>query len=66
MRGRLVPREIMGAIYRAILDRIERRDYDVFCGRPRAAAAPRADRRGDLGAETMHAAGRAIDAAAGA
>jgi 15-cis-phytoene synthase len=27
---RLVAAEIMGAIYRAILDRIERRDYDVF------------------------------------
>jgi 15-cis-phytoene synthase len=28
--GRLVAAEIMGAIYRAVLDRIERRDYDVF------------------------------------
>ena len=28
--GRLVAAEIMGAIYRAILDRIERADYDVF------------------------------------
>ena len=28
--GRLVAAEIMGAIYFAILDRIERRDYDVF------------------------------------
>ena len=27
---RLVAAQIMGAIYRAILDRIERRDYDVF------------------------------------
>jgi phytoene synthase len=27
---RLVAAEIMGAIYRAILRRIERRDYDVF------------------------------------
>jgi phytoene synthase len=27
---RLVPAEIMGAIYRAILHRIERREYDVF------------------------------------
>jgi len=27
---RLAPAEIMGAIYRAILDRIERSDYDVF------------------------------------
>ena len=27
---RLVAAEIMGAIYRAILDRIEERDYDVF------------------------------------
>jgi phytoene synthase len=29
-RRRLVAAEIMGAIYRAILTRIERRDYDVF------------------------------------
>jgi len=28
--GRLVAAEIMGAIYRAILDKIERRGYDVF------------------------------------
>ena len=39
----LVPAEIMGAIYRAILTRIERRDYDVFrevvrVPRPRRAA----------------------------
>ena len=39
---RLVAAEIMGAIYRAILDRIERRDYDVFSSvvrvpRPRRA-----------------------------
>jgi 15-cis-phytoene synthase len=27
---RLIAAEIMGAIYRALLDRIERRDYDVF------------------------------------
>jgi len=27
---RLVAAQIMGAIYRGILDRIERRDYDVF------------------------------------
>ena len=40
---RLVAAEIMGAIYRAILDRIERRNYDVFSAvvrvpRPRRAA----------------------------
>lgn len=40
---RLVAAEIMGAIYRAILTGIERRDYDVFTGvlrvpRPRRAA----------------------------
>lgn len=40
--GRLVAAEIMGAIYRGILDRIERRDYDVFSSvvripRPRRA-----------------------------
>jgi phytoene synthase len=40
--GRLVAAEIMGAVYRAILDRIERRDYDVFSSvvrvpRPRRA-----------------------------
>ncbi len=40
---RLVAAEIMGAIYRAILDRIEREDYDVFSRvvripRPRRAA----------------------------
>jgi phytoene synthase len=29
-RRRLVAAEIMGAIYRALLDRIEERDYDVF------------------------------------
>lgn len=39
---RLVAAEIMGAIYRAILDRIEQRDYDVFSAlvripRPRRA-----------------------------
>jgi phytoene synthase len=39
---RLVAAEIMGAIYRAILDRIERRDFDVFSSvvripRPRRA-----------------------------
>jgi 15-cis-phytoene synthase len=39
---RLVAAEIMGAIYRGILSRIERRDYDVFSGlvrvpRPRRA-----------------------------
>jgi phytoene synthase len=39
---RLVAAEIMGAIYRAILDRIEQRDYDVFSSvvrvpRPRRA-----------------------------
>ena len=28
--GRLTAAEIMGAIYRAILDRIERSDYDIF------------------------------------
>lgn len=40
--SRLVAAEIMGAIYREILDRIERRDYDVFSSvvripRPRRA-----------------------------
>jgi 15-cis-phytoene synthase len=40
---RLIAAEIMGAIYRALLDRIERRDYDVFSEvvripRPRRAA----------------------------
>ena len=40
---RLAAAEIMGAIYRAILERIERRDYDVFTevvrvARPRRAA----------------------------
>ena len=39
---RLVAAEIMGAVYRAILDRIEQRDYDVFSSvvrvpRPRRA-----------------------------
>ena len=29
-RRRLVAAEIMGAIYRGLLDRIEQRDYDVF------------------------------------
>ena len=38
----LVAAEIMGAVYRAILDRIEQRDYDVFSSvvrvpRPRRA-----------------------------
>jgi phytoene synthase len=41
-RRRLVAARIMGAVYRAILDRIERRDYDVFSSivrvpRPRRA-----------------------------
>lgn len=41
--GRLAAAEIMGAIYRAILERIESRNYDVFSevvrvGRPRRAA----------------------------
>jgi phytoene/squalene synthetase len=41
--GRLVAAEIMAAIYREILARIERRDYDVFSEvvripRPRRAA----------------------------
>jgi phytoene synthase len=40
--SRLVAAEIMGAIYRAVLDRIERREYDVFSAivrvpRPRRA-----------------------------
>ena len=40
----------MGAIYRALLERIERRDYDVFSARgPDSAAAARAHRRGHLG-----------------
>jgi phytoene/squalene synthetase len=39
---RLVAAEIMGAIYRAVLDRIEQRQFDVFSGvvrvpRPRRA-----------------------------
>ena len=42
-RGRLVAAEIMGAIYRALLRRIEREDFDVFSRvvrvpRPRRAA----------------------------
>ena len=47
--GRLIAAEIMGAIYRAILSRIERRDYDVFSEvvsipRPRRAARDRGAR----------------------
>ena len=46
-RGRLVAAEIMGAIYFAILKRIERRGYDVFS---ECAATPaRNDRRDDVG-----------------
>ena len=42
----LVAAEIMGGIYRAILDRVERSGYDVFgetirVPRPRRAAGPR-------------------------
>ena len=55
----------MGAIYRAHprshrAPRLRR----VRRGRPRPAAAPRADRRDDVGADDDDAAGRAIDAAA--
>jgi phytoene synthase len=39
---RLVAAEIMGAIYRAILARIERRDYDVFSELVRVPRAQRA------------------------
>jgi phytoene synthase len=39
---RLVAAEIMGAIYRAILDRIERADYDVFSRRIRVPRPERA------------------------
>jgi phytoene synthase len=39
---RLVAAEIMGAIYRGILSRIERRDYDVFSGVVRVPRARRA------------------------
>ena len=39
---RLVAAEIMGAIYRAILDRIERADYDVFTTRIRVPRPERA------------------------
>ena len=43
---RLVAAQIMGAIYRGILDRIERRDYDVFSASSAIpAAAARAHRR---------------------
>ena len=44
-RRSLVAAEIMGAIYFAILRKIERARYDVFTQRdPRAAVAPRAHR----------------------
>jgi phytoene synthase len=39
---RLVAAEIMGAIYRGILARIERRDYDVFSGTVRVPRPQRA------------------------
>ena len=39
---RLVAAQIMGAIYRAILDRIERADYDVFTSRIRVPRPRRA------------------------
>ena len=39
---RLVAAEIMGAVYRAILDRIEQRDYDVFSSVVRVARPRRA------------------------
>jgi phytoene synthase len=41
-RRRLVAAEIMGAIYRAILERIERRGYDVFSGVVRVPRPTRA------------------------
>jgi 15-cis-phytoene synthase len=40
-RGKLVAAEIMGAVYRAILSRIERSDYDVFS---RVVRVPRPER----------------------
>ena len=51
---RLVAAEIMGAIYRAILDRIEQRDYDVFTSvvrvpRPRRALIAAIDLGGRAG-----------------
>ena len=49
---RLVAAEIMGAIYRALLRRIEReRLRRVLARRPRSASAARGDCRGDLGAD---------------
>ena len=49
---RLAAAEIMGAIYRAILDRIERRGLRrLHARRPDAAAAARADRGRHLGAD---------------
>ena len=48
----LVAAEIMGGIYFEILQRIERRGYDVFTERdPRAEGRARADRAADLGAQ---------------
>ncbi len=48
---KLVAAEIMGGIYFEILQRIERRGYDVFTrARSRAEARARADRAADLGA----------------
>ena len=42
---RLVAAEIMAAIYRGVLDRIEQRDYDVFSrDRPHPAAPARGHR----------------------
>ena len=50
---RLVAAQIMGAIYRGILDRIEARRLRRLQPRhPRPASAPRADRRDDLGERT--------------
>ena len=51
----LVAAEIMGAIYRAILDRIEMLDYDVFSAVVRIPRPRRALNRGvDVGAHVLH------------
>lgn len=55
---RLVAAEIMGAIYSAILDRIERRDYDVFSSVVRIPRPQRALIAARTWARTMIRAGR--------
>jgi 15-cis-phytoene synthase len=50
---RLVAAEIMGAIYHAILDRIERRDYDVFSSTVRIPRPRRALIAASTWAQTM-------------